>query len=164
MLKKYFLFLLLLLASGSLYSQSLPKAIDFTLNDINGEEITLSDYCGHGPILLSFWATWCKPCKEEMIYLNKLYKKYSPEGFVLFAISVDSERSLSKIKPYVKSHGFRFPVLLDTDGETARNYYARVVPFSVLINKKGEIVWTHTGYKHGDEVQLEEEIKKITGK
>lgn len=155
---------LFLIAAGQLIAQNLPDAIDFTLENLNGEEVTLSDYYGQGPVLISFWATWCKPCKQELPKLNELYKKYSDKGFQVFALSVDAEKSVAKVKPYVEAHGFEFPVLLDTDGETARDYYAQVVPYSVLINKDGKIVWSHMGYKRGDEIELEKLIKKLLKK
>ena len=155
------IFLLLILLNITAGAQNLPNAPDFTLPDINGNSVTLSDYLGSGPIFISFWATWCKPCKQEMKALKKIYGKYSESGFTLLALSVDSERSIAKIKPYVKSHRFEFPILLDSDGEVARRYYAQVIPFSVLIDKQGKIIWSHTGYRRGDEIELEKMIKKL---
>jgi len=77
------------------------------------------------------------------------------------AISTDSERTVAKVKPYVKSKNYDFPVLYDTSGDVARIYYARAVPFTVLIDKHGAIVYTHLGYMRGDEQIVNNKVKEM---
>ena len=147
--------------SVSLFSQEnsdgIRKGPNFTLEDMNGDLVELSNEVGEGPILLSFWATWCKPCIEELNDYKKLYNDYKDDGFKMFAISTDDENTVAKVKPLVKSKGWNFPVLLDTNADVVRLYYAQSVPFSVILDKKGMIIYSHLGYMKGDE----ENVKKI---
>jgi peroxiredoxin len=140
------------------------KAQNFMLEDLEGEYVELNELTGDGPLLLSFWATWCKPCIEEMQELNKIYEEYKSDGFNLVAISVDSEKSLSRVKPFIKSKNYDFTVLLDTNSEVARLYYAQPVPYTVLLDSDGTIVYSHLGYKKGDEKELEKLIKSLIKK
>ncbi len=157
--KKYlFVFLLILFLFGQ---TELNEAPNFKLPNLDGDMIELSEVAGSGPVILSFWATWCKPCLKEMTYFNDFYNEYNERGLKLLAISVDSEKSVSKVRPYIRSNGYEFPVLLDTNSEVARKYYAQMVPFTVILNKKGEVVFIHLGYKKGDELKVKEVIEKL---
>ena len=137
------------------------KAPNFVLENLDGDYVELNQEIGEGPILLSFWATWCKPCIEELAEFQKLYNEYKDKGFKLLAISTDSERTVAKVKPFVKSKSYDFPVLYDTSGDVARIYYARAVPFTVLIDDKGAIVYTHLGYMKGDELVVISKVKEM---
>jgi len=137
------------------------KAPNFVLENLDGDYVELNQEIGEGPILLSFWATWCKPCIQELAEFKKLYNDYKDKGFKLLAISTDSERTVAKVKPFVKSKSYDFPVLYDTSGDVARIYYARAVPFTVLIDDKGAIVYTHLGYMKGDELVVISKVKEM---
>lgn len=139
-------------------------APNFELENLEGDVSELYEYVGKGPVLLSFWATWCKPCVEELKAYNRIYKEYKEQGFTLIAISVDSERSISKVKPYISSMGYDFTVLLDPNSDVARLYYARQVPFTVMIDIDGNILYSHIGYSRGDEIKVEEIVKKQLNK
>ena len=147
--------------SVSLFSQEnsegIRKGPNFTLEDLDGDLVELNNEVGEGPILLSFWATWCKPCIEELNEYKKLYSDHKGDGFKMFAISTDDENTVAKVKPLVKSKGWSFPVLLDTNSDAVRLYYAQSVPFSVILDKKGMIIYSHLGYMKGDE----EKVKQI---
>lgn len=134
---------------------------NFALENINGDIVELSELIGDGPIILSFWATWCKPCKEELKEYNKLFNEYEDYGLNVLAISIDNEKSISKVKPFVKTNNYNFPVLLDPNSEVARMYYAQMVPYSLIIDKSGKVVYTHLGYKKGDEIKVKELIESI---
>lgn len=134
---------------------------DFTLDDLDGELFTLSESLGNGPVLLTFWATWCTPCKHELPRLQELFEKYSDQGFQVITVSEDSPKSQSKIKPYVRSKRFTFKVLLDPNGEILRLFQGKALPFQVLFDKNGEIVETHQGFNPGDEKILEAKILKL---
>lgn len=130
------------------------KAPNFKLDNINGETVQLNDYLGEGPVLVCFWATWCKPCLEELKKYNKTYKKYAENGLKMVAISNDNERSIAKVKPFIKRKGYSFDVLLDPNTKAAKKYYANNVPHTIIINKDGNIVYSHSGYKPGDEKKV----------
>ena len=144
--------------------QDIKKAQNFFLEDLDGDFVELDEITGEGPILLSFWATWCKPCIEEMKELNRIYEEYKSEGFNLVAISIDSEKSVSRVKPFIKSKNYDFTVLFDTNSEVARIYYAQIVPYTVLLDENGSIVYSHMGYKKGDEIVIENLIKSLIQK
>jgi len=139
------------------YSGGIRKGPDFTLENLDGDQVELFKEVGDGPILLSFWATWCKPCLEELNEYKKIYSEYKDKGFKMFAISTDDENSVAKVKPLVKSKGYNFPVLLDTNSDAVRLYYAQSIPYSVILDKEGMIIYSHLGYMRGDEVK----VKKI---
>src|SRR5690606_34227440 len=101
--------------SQSESSQSGRKAPDFKLPDLDGNYLDLSKFTGEGPVLISFWATWCKPCMEELTEFNKIYNDYKDKGFKLIAISTDNEKTVAKVKPFIRSKGYNFTVLLDTN-------------------------------------------------
>lgn len=138
-----------------------PEATNFVLENIEGDIVELNEYIGEGPILISFWATWCKPCKEELLHVQELLEKYVEKGLTVFAISTDSEKSVAKVKPYIKSHNYTFEVLLDTNSEVARSYYVRSVPFTLIIDQAGKVVYQQLGYRKGDEIKVEEVISKL---
>lgn len=151
-----------LLVCNSLFAQNktLP---DITLKNVNGIDKNIKDYGNNGKItIISFWATWCAPCKKELNNMSEIYDEWKKEyGLELLAVSIDNARNVAKVKPYVDGQKWDFEVLLDTNEDFKRAMNIQTVPFTVLIDKKGKIVYTHTGYVEGDEFNLEEEIQKI---
>ncbi len=139
-------------------SNSSRTAPNFALENLDREIIELNDFIGKGPVLLCFWSSCCKSAVAQVEAFSALYEKYNEEGFVMLAIATDDEKTVAKVKPYVKSKDYKFPVLYDTDGNVARIYYAFDVPFSVLIDKSGKIIYTHLGYMKGDEIEVEKMI------
>jgi len=167
-MKILFILFSVALFSISLFSQDnaggIRKGPDFTLEDLSGDFVELNQEVGDGPILLSFWATWCKPCIEELDEYKKLYNDYKDKGFKMFAISTDDENTVAKVKPLVKSKGYNFPVLLDTNGDAVRLYYAQSIPYSVILDKDGMIIYSHLGYMKGDEVKVKDIVTSQIGK
>ena len=130
------------------------KATDFTLRDIDGQSFTLSSLEGK-VVLLSFWATWCGPCKEEMPHLQKMYTEKKNDGFVVLSISTDDARSASRVKPYIKKMGYDFQVLLDKESKVIGTYNpAKTLPYTVVIDRSGDIAHVASGYNPGDEEKL----------
>lgn len=139
-------------------------APNFKLENLDSEIIELNDLIGSGPILLCFWSSCCKSAVAQVEAFSDLYNEYENKGFTLLAIATDDEKTIAKVKPFIKSRKYRFPVLYDTDGNVSRLYYAFDIPFGVLINKSGEIVYSHLGYMKGDEIELDEKIKNLLNK
>ena len=134
-----------------------------TLSDINGKQVNVADYGKDGKItILSFWATWCIPCKKELTNIADLYddwkKKYNLE---IIAVSIDDSRNSTKVKPYIEGQRLPYDVLLDVNQELKRQLNIQSVPFTVVTNAAGKIVYTHSGYVDGDEYVLEEELQKL---
>jgi cytochrome c biogenesis protein CcmG, thiol:disulfide interchange protein DsbE len=138
---------------------------DFTLTDIDGNDVTLSKVFDNSKVVLvAFWATWCTPCKEEMKKLEDVYNKYKDQGFEYLAISIDNQKSSAKVKSFITAQGYSFKVLMDTEKRVFESYGGKdEVPYSLLINKNKDIVAIHIGFKTGDENKVEEEIKTALG-
>ena len=137
---------------------SFSQGYDFELQDLNGNYVKLSEQLNKGPVFLQFWALWCIPCKEEMKHLNELYSKYQDSGFVYLAVNQDDPKSSSKVKSYIESKNYKMPVLKDEEKNVFEQYGGQNLPFSVFLNKNGDVTKTYTGYIQGDEAKLEEDI------
>lgn len=158
MKKSIFLVLFILIFTPLLKAQ---MYYDFKLPDIDGNDVTLSSIFEKADVvMLSFWATWCTPCKEEMKKMSEVYNRYKDKGFEYVALNIDNQKSVSRVKSFISAQGYKFTVLLDTDKKVFEAYSGKdEMPYSILINKKKEILNIHTGFKTGDEKKLESEIK-----
>ena len=131
--------------AGFLQARQVVDAIDFTLEDINGQQVSLSDYRGK-VVLLYFWATWWTWCRKEVPSLIKLAKKMDKEEFVILGIDIQEKRKT--VKKVVEKSGIPFPVLLDITGEVAGQYGIRGTPAHFLVDKKGILRAFAPGYKN----------------
>lgn len=111
-------------------------APDFHLPDLNEKEIRLSDFRGK-VVFLNFWATWCKPCREEMPSMEILYKNFEKDGLVILAISIDRVTTKKDIPPFVKALNLTFPILIDSWGQTDKRYKLMGVPETYIIDQQG---------------------------
>jgi peroxiredoxin len=139
---------------------------DFTISDLSGNDITLSKMVEKGPVFISFWASWCSPCKEEMRYVNDIFEKYKDKGFSYIAINEDDQKSVSKVKALIESKGYKFIVLLDTDNKVYESFWGTtelILPYSILIGTDKQILSKHTNFLAGDEAKIEDEIKSALG-
>ena len=158
-MKKTIIFTIFVLAFA-FTAQTYSQGYDFDLNDLEGNSVKLSELTKTGPVFVQFWATWCVPCKEEMKVLNELWNKYKDSGFVFVAVSIDDQKSLSKVKPYIESKSYKFPVLYDTDKNVFSSFGGQDPPFSVFVDRNGSIFKTYSGYMQGDDAKLDKEIKE----
>jgi len=144
-------------------SRTLPS---LDVKTLDGENINITAIENDGnPIVISFWATWCKPCKKELNNISEVYEDWQDEtGVKVIAISIDNSRSMAKVSPYVNASDWDYEVYLDPNGDLKRAMGVSTVPHTFLLNAKKEIVWQHKGYVDGDEDDLLEQIEKIVKK
>lgn len=136
------------------------QAPDFTLDDLDGNHVTLSEIVGGGPVYINFWATWCGPCKKEIPELIKLYDQYKDRGFKVLAISVDDSRTQGKVKSFVADRNMPFTILLDGNSEVFRRKYKGTgIPYGFLLDNEGKIVHSVRGYIPGIENTLESKMQ-----
>ena len=147
--------LLMLITIGWTSTNHLPN---MEFKDMKNKKQGLSQYYSDGPLLINFWNLACEPCKKEMKELDKINIKYKGQGFNFVSVNIDSPRSMSKVKSYIKSQKFSFTVLSDPKAELFRKMGGKVMPFVIIADSKGEIISRHVGYNPGDEKKLEEEI------
>lgn len=136
--------------------QSDTQAPDFTLKDLGGKKVTLSEYRGK-VVLLEFWATWCPPCRAAIPGLERLHQSYKDKGLAVLAISMD-EGGSDDIKAFVRDYGMTFTVLRVND-DVAAKYQVRSIPMTLLVNKEGRIVKRYLGL--GGDDDLEKDIRPI---
>ena len=158
------LFTAFLFVLGSVKAQdAIP---DITLYDINGNKVNISDYATDGKIqIFSFWATWCSPCVKELSNIQGLIDDWRNNYDVqLVAVTIDNAKNSLKVKPFVEGKGWDYDVLFDINEDLKRALNAPSVPYTILLDKTGQIVYTHNGYVEGDEFELEKKIKEIAKK
>lgn len=113
-------------------------------------------------VLISFWATWCGPCRLEMPHVDALDKEFAARDFEGISISIDDSRAYSQARAYVKGRKFQFNALFDKESKVVAMYNpSKTLPYTVIIDKTGKIRHVHTGYNPGDEKKLKEEVKAI---
>jgi peroxiredoxin len=135
------------------------KAPDFTLKDINGNQVSLSSFKGK-VVLLNFWATWCPPCRAEMPSMNKLQQMLKNKGLVIIAISTDSR--IDEPKYFIKQNPVDFTVLHDSNLKVSRNLYkVFMMPTTFLIDKKGVIVEKYFGEQDWTDPDIIKEIEAL---
>ena len=140
--------------------QKLPS-ID--LKTAEGEPFNTADISNDGkPIILSFWALWCKPCIKELNTISYVYPDWQDEtGVKLVAVSIDDARSSSKVKPFADGNDWDYEVLLDANGDFKRAMNVNMIPHTFVLDGEGRVVWQHTSFSEGAELQLIETVRKV---
>ncbi len=133
------------------------------IQDINGVPFNTSDLDNDGaPMIISFWATWCSPCKRELNTIADEYVDWVDEtGVKLVAVSIDDSRNIQKVKPYANGQSWEYEILLDPNGDFKRAMNVNNVPHTFLIDAEKNIVWQHNSYSPGDEIELYELVEKL---
>ena len=136
-------------------------APDFRLQDLRGEAQALSQFKGK-VLLINFWATWCAPCLKELQHFQQMHEGMQKDGLEILAISIDEAQTVSQVGPLINRYGYTFRVLLDTEGRVVTLYNPnRHSPYSVLVDRKGQIRMTHEGYTPGDEIAMKNKLKAL---
>ncbi|MES2133038.1 MAG: TlpA disulfide reductase family protein [Bacteroidota bacterium] len=141
-------------------SGKLPSA---TVKKLDGSSINSNTFSNNGkPMIISFWATWCKPCKKELDAINEEYADLVKEtGVKLIAISIDDARSSGKVMTDVKTKGWEYEVYIDENQDFKRAMNVNNVPHTFIIDGNGQTVWSHNSYAEGDEDILIANVKKV---
>lgn len=164
-MKKILILVIISLYVAVAFSQEsvLPKVIIKTLD---GKNFNTSEITNDGnPIILSFWAIWCKPCQKELDAFMEHYEDWQAEtGVKIYAVSIDDSRSTAKVAPLARGKGWDFEILLDANGDFKRAMNVNMIPHTFLLDGKGNVVSQHTSYFEGAEFELYEKVKKIAAK
>lgn len=134
---------------------------DVTLKDINGKEVKIADLSRSGkPIIISFFATWCKPCIRELKAIHELYPDWQDEtGVEMYIVSIDEGQDVQRVAPMVNGFGWEYKVLLDPNGTFKRAMNVQNIPHLFVIDSKGKTVYNHVGYTDGCETEIEKYLR-----
>ncbi|MCX7936120.1 MAG: TlpA family protein disulfide reductase [Chlorobi bacterium] len=134
-----------------------------TLKKLDGTPVTTQELIANspGPIILDFWATWCKPCIQELSVLAEVHEEWKKlTGVRIVAVSIDDARNSKKVAPFVRGRRWEFDVYLDENADLKRALNVNEIPHTFVLNRRGEIVYQHKSYAPGDEELLFEALKK----
>lgn len=132
-------------------------AADFTLKSLEGQEFKLSSFRGKNPVYLVFWATWCPYCVKEIPNLKELYAKLAPKGLKILAINIGYNDPLLRVQTFQKKYELPYPILYDNEAVVSRQYGVIGVPFSVLIDRGGKVVYRSNGTPESLEAFVEKD-------
>ncbi|MEP7235326.1 MAG: TlpA disulfide reductase family protein [Ignavibacteriota bacterium] len=143
-------------------SVNVVPSMRFEVTDVNGEEMNFKAFLGKGPLLVNFWALWCEPCKQEMKAFVALSEKLKEKGVSMVSINTDKVKSIAKVRAWVTSQGIKQPMLVDPDGDIARDRFSmESLPYSLLLRPDGSVYKKHIGFTAGDEVSIEKELEEL---
>ena len=160
-MKKLIFVLLIGLITNVIFAQEVPQV---QIKDLKGKTVNTKSIIQNDgqPVLISFFATWCKPCVKELNAFNDELEDWADEtGVKVIAISTDNARSTNSVAPFVNARGWEFDVYLDANGDFKRAMNVGNIPHTFLLDGNGKIVWQHTSYLEGDEEHTFEMVQKV---
>ena len=138
-----------------------PPAPAFRVRTLEGKSLELAALLAKGPVILDFWATWCKPCLQALPEIQRVHEKWSARGVTVVGISEDGPRNQSKVRPFASRYRLGYPLTLDEDGSLQSAYHVRSLPTTFVIDRRGRIVHVEQGYRPGLETVLDEALEAV---
>ena len=157
---KIFILVVLLIGSMAGHARNLPEV---KLKTTDGKVVNTAELSNDGkPMIISFFALWCKPCLRELSAIAEVYEEWQKEtGVKLVAVSIDDARTTGKVQAEMNARGFKWEVLLDPNSAFKQAMNVGSIPHVFVLNGKGEIVWQHVSYTEGSEDEIIEVLKKL---
>jgi peroxiredoxin len=160
-MKKLALIMILPLVFAFADEGAATDAPGFTLEDVDGNTVNLDSLLTKGPVMMSFWALWCKMCIKELDALRPYAGEFDSLKITLLALSQDKTRSVPKVKPFATSHKWTYTVVLDPENLMRDLYNVQAMPTFFIIDQNKKIVFTHQGYKPGDEEIIVAKVREL---
>lgn len=163
-MKKILMAAVLVLATTAMQAQELPNT---QVKDVStGKKMPFSQTVKKGNVtVISFWATWCVPCKKEIKNISRKLEEWKKEvDFDYMTMSIDEARAEGLVRTYAISQGWSFPFYIDPNSDLKRSLNFQSVPYTIIVDKEGKIVWKHIGYEEGGENEVFEKVKEFSGK
>ncbi len=157
-MKILFQVLLMWLSLPALAVELLDTPPDFTLKAMSGDNLRLEEHRGQ-VILVNFWASWCGPCRQEMPILDQIHDRYSDMGFTVLGVNVDKDPK--KARRIADQVNVSFPLLLDEKQKVSKTWDVSAMPYTVLIDRDGQVQYIHRGYKSGDEAVYIDRLRAL---
>lgn len=159
-MKKIVLSVVLSMFAWTCFAQQVPSV---TIKTLNGKQINTTELTNDGkPVIISFWATWCKACLKELNAINDIYLDWVDEtGVKMYAVSIDDSRASATVKTRVSADAWEFEVLLDENSDFKRAMNVPNPPHSFVIDGKGNVVFQHNGYSDGSEQELIDVVRRL---
>lgn len=148
----------LLLTIFTFTAVSAQKSIpSVDLKNLDGQVVNTKSFIENGKItVLSFWATWCTPCKRELEIYHMIYDDWVEKyGLEIVAVTIDNSRQLPKVKPLIAQQGWKFTILSDVNQELMKLLNFTFIPQTYILDKDGNVVFSHSGFAPGDEYEME---------
>jgi cytochrome c biogenesis protein CcmG/thiol:disulfide interchange protein DsbE len=164
-MKKFFILVAVVFLQSALQAQpKLQRVPSVDLKTMDGKAFNTNSIVNDGkPIIISFWATWCAPCKKELNGIAENFETWQKQtGVRLYAVSIDDSRNSNKVAPYANGQGWDYTVLLDENSDFKRALNVNNVPHTFVLNGNREIVWQNNNYTEGGEAALFEVLKKLS--
>ena len=162
-MKKIVLAAMILIVATIVKAQDVPNV---QVKNVKGENVNFADVIKKGRItVVSFWATWCVPCKKEINNISEVMPEWKKNlDFDFVTVSIDDTRNIAKVKSYVNTMKWDFQTLIDPNQDLKQKLNFPSVPYTVVFDGNGKIVYTHQGYVEGDEIMLRDKLKELLQK
>lgn len=152
---------LLLGLLGWLAPGAVAAGEQFVLPDLDGRAVSLQEELAKGPVVLDFWATWCKPCIQALPKIAAIAAEYEGRGVQVYTVNIDGPRNLAKIRPFLQRHQLKLPVLLDRTNQVLKQFQLVGPPATLVLTAAGGVVYRHQGYQPGDEAKLRQALDAL---